>query len=768
MNAVQLDIASIRRARRLVVSIEGMWCAGCAMAVERVIERTPGVSFASTSFAGGSALVRWESEDFDPRAIFERVARLGYRVAPLIEVDQMEQQIDEHSRRVWMRLVVALFFGMWSMLGSIMLYVDPVTAASPEGWWIALGATIAATPVVTYSAWSFYRAGWRTLKAGVPGMDSLISFGVIAATGLSVWQVIRGSADTYIDTATMLVTFLLCGRLIELHARRRNSAAVNALRQAVPETVRRLLKDGSSEEVRAADLGVGEQVLIRAGERIAVDGTVLDGESEVDRALVTGESRPLAISPGAMVEAGSTNLSCQITVRADVAYGDRFVDRIGIRMLELSGAKSTVALQAERFARWLVPSAVVLAALAFFYGFGSTGDTTEATLRALSVLVAACPCAVGLALPLAYATATGTAARQGIMFRDPASMEALAGAREVLFDKTGTLTSGELQVVDILSDRVSRQRLLHLAWQAEAGVAHPIADAISRAAAKTLVAGGGSNEGHTTRHARGSVWQSADRSETIHVGAIDWLREQYVDAPAERSGVAPGTTAVGLARNGEWLGMILLRDTIRPEAASAAETLRAAGLKLALATGDHADAAARVAAAVGVTPDQVHASCLPEDKVTLVSGGEKPVVFVGDGVNDALALAAADCGIAVQGASAPAVATAGVVIAGGGFAGVTTAWQLARRTLRIVRQNLAFSVIYNVAILTFAASGAIPPVAAAIAMLASSLSVVANSARLAFSPRESQMPPVAAREELSVPDAAEAGLPNRAAGCWRG
>ncbi|WP_152208169.1 heavy metal translocating P-type ATPase [Marinobacter changyiensis] len=728
-----LDLASIRRAQRLVVSIEGMWCAGCAMAVERIIARTPGVTFASTSFTGGSALVRWEREDFDPREIFERVAKLGYRVAPLIEVDEMEQRIDEHARKVWVRLAVALFFGMWSMLGSIMLYVDPVIAGSAAGGWIALGAVVAALPVLTYSAWSFYHAGWRTLRAGVPGMDALISFGVLAATGLSVWQLSRGSTDIYIDTATMLVTFLLCGRLIELHARRRNSAAVSALRQAVPETARRLQADGSSEEVRAADLNPGDRVLIRAGERIAVDGVVLDGESEIDRALVTGQSRPLPIVPGATVEAGSINLSCQLTVRVNVAYGGRLIDRIGVRMLELSGAKSTVALQAERFARWVLPTALLLAIAAFAYGYGTTGDVSDAALRALSVLVAACPCAVGLALPLAYATATGTAARQGIMFRDPASLEALAGAREFLFDKTGTLTSGELQVVDIVSDRASRQRILQLAAQAETGIAHPIADAISHAAEdeNAAVAANTQHEeaGHTHRHARGSVWQDANGAHTIMIGAPNWLREQGVGIPAESRASLLGTTRVDLAHNGSWLGPILLRDTLRPEARRAIETLRDAGLTLALATGDQLDAATAFASAVGLDPERVHAGCLPEDKVVHLGKAGKPVVFVGDGVNDALALAA-DCGVAVQGASAPAVATAGVVIASGGVSGVICAWRLSRRTLGIVRQNLAFSIVYNVAILTFAATGTIPPTAAALAMLASSLSVVANSARL--------------------------------------
>jgi len=733
----ELDLASVRRARRLVVSIEGMWCAGCAMAVERIIARIPGVTFASTSFAGGSALVRWNSDEFDPAAIVEQVARLGYRVVPLIEVDEMERRIDDHARAVWLRLAVALFFGMWSMLGSVMLYMDPVMAATPAGWWVALGAVLASAPVVSYAAWSFYRAGWRTLRAGVPGMDALISLGVIAASGLSVWQLARGSAAVYIDTATMLVTFLLCGRLIELYARRRNSAAVSALRQAVPETARRLLADGSSQEVPASELRVGEQVLIRAGERIAVDGTVLSGESEVDRALVTGESLPVPAIPGSRLEAGSTNLSSQLTVRVDVPHGERFIDRIGVRMLELSGAKSTVALQAERFARLLVPTALLLAGLAFAYGYATTGDATAAILRALSVLVAACPCAVGLALPLAYATATATAARQGILFRDPASMEALAGAREILFDKTGTLTTGELKVVEIITHGASREAVLQLAALAEAGIAHPIAKAIERAAQrKAGLQAVLSTPGQATRHPRGSLWQDADGNNTILIGAASWLREQGIPLPVQEQVDAPGSTRVELAFNGEWLGALLLRDTLRVDASRALNTLNQAGLALAMVTGDRAEAAITVAATVGLQPLQLHAGCLPEDKVTRVAAAAKPVVFVGDGVNDALALAAADCGIAVQGASAPAVATAGVVIASGGLSGVVNAWRMARRTLRIVHQNLVFSVVYNIAILAWAASGAIPPIAAAGAMLASSLSVVINAARLARPPAQ--------------------------------
>lgn len=703
-----------------------MWCAGCALAVERAIAQIPGVSFASTSFAGGSALVRWDDVAFDPLRVIERVARLGYKVTPLVEADEVERRIDAQVRTVWLRLAVALFFGMWSMAGSLVLYLEPQVAGSAAGFWMALGAVLAAAPVVTYAAWPFYRMAWRTARAGLPGMDALISVGVLASTALSLWKLGQGSSEVYIDTATMLVTFLLIGRLIELHARRRSSAAVAALRQAVPETAIRLRADGAADEVRAAQLLVGDRVLVRAGERITVDGKVITGDSDVDRALVTGEALPVAVAPGTTVEAGSVNLSCRIVVEVTAPYGERFIDRVGLRMLELSGTKSQAALQAERFARCLIPAALGFSVLAFGWGFIETGALDQALLRALSVLVAACPCAVGLALPLAYATATATAARQGVLFRDPAAMEALAGARSVLFDKTGTLTAGELELVEIIGGR--QGELLRWAAQAEAGIVHPMARAIHSAAQAARISAPPS-ESAPQRFGRGTLWRDPDDGVITLVGSATFLQEQGVIVPASAP-LADGATRVEVARGGSWAGALILRDRLRLDAAQAIATLRRAGLETRLVTGDRCETAEAVASAIGLMRDQVHAACLPEDKVAALHAAPGPTVFVGDGVNDSLALAAADCGIAVQDASAVAVASAGVVITQGGLEAVVLAWSRSRRTLRIVRQNLVFSIVYNAGVLLFAAGGIIPPVAAAIAMLCSSLSVVVNSARL--------------------------------------
>ncbi|WP_187271592.1 heavy metal translocating P-type ATPase [Massilia arenae] len=721
-----IDRDALRRAGRMVVSIEGMWCASCALAVERTIARSPGVTAASTSFAGGSALVRWDPDRIDLDELFTRVERLGYGIVPLVESQEMERQIDAQARAVWMRLAVAGFFGMWSMLGSVALYLDAGLAASQAGWWIALASCLAALPVVTWSALAFYRAGWRTLRAGVPGMDALVSTGVLASCLLSGWSLLRGSADVYADTATMLVSFLLCGRLIELHARRRNSVAVNALRQAVPETVRRIGVNGVPVEEPANRVGPGDLVLVHAGERVAVDGTVVEGEGEVDAAIVSGESAPLPVALGDRIVAGSINLSSRLVLRVDQAWGQRFIDRIGVRMLELLGTKSAAAMQAERFARWLVPAALVLAAASFTVSWAGGGDPVQAALRALSVLVAACPCAVGLALPLAYAASTASAARQGILLRDPASLEALANAREILFDKTGTLTEGMLEVREVLgSQHAAPAEVLGLAARAEADIAHPVARAIRSAAEAAGAASCG--DGLVQRHPRGCTWRSPDGQDMLLVGSAGFVEEQGVSLPP---GAPADCTRVEVVRNGKWIGAILLQDRIREDAARALRSFAEAGIRTRLVTGDSAAAAAPVAEAVGLGPDQVHAHCLPEDKVKVLERAGKPAVFVGDGVNDALALAAAECGVAVQGATPAAVATAGVVIASGGVEQVAAAWRHARRTVGVVRQNLAFSMVYNVAVLALASSGMVTPVAAAGAMLASSLSVMLNSGRL--------------------------------------
>ena len=480
--------------------------------------------------------------------------------------------------------------------------------------------------------------------------------------------------------------------------------------------------------MRASEVQPGDLVLVHAGEGITVDGVVEEGESEVDMAIVNGESAPSFVGPGSRVVAGAVNLSCRIAVRVEQPYGRRFIDRIGVRMLELFGARSAAASQAERFARWLLPAALALAIASFAAGFLAHGDATTAALRALSVLVAACPCAVGLALPLAYATSAASAARHGILFRDPASLEALANAREILFDKTGTLTEGRLALAGtIAAPGVAESEVLSWAAQAERGIAHPVARAILESAAS--LAGAQTAAGTAQRYGQGSRWQSIDGKSTVLAGNAGFLASHGVVLPHSQE--ATGDTRIEVARNGIWIGALLLQDAVRSDARDALAAFSEKDITLRMVTGDSLDAAVRIASAIGLPRAQVLAACTAERKADIVEAAGRPAVFVGDGINDALALAGADCGISVQGASTAAIATAGVVIASGGLYQVVAAWRHARLTVRIVRQNLMFSMVYNVLVLALSTTGTVPPVAAAFAMLGSSLSVILNTRRLA-------------------------------------
>lgn len=699
------------------------------MAVERLMTRAAGIKNASVSFTSGSALLEWDPDKTNLQDVFNRIKKLGYQVSPLIGAEEVEQKLDEQARRVGMRLIIAVFFGMWSMLASLILYVYAPLVYTIEGWWLGIASLVFAAPVLTYSAWDFYRAGWRTARAGVPGMDALISTGVVASTALSVWQLMLGTAHIYIDTATMLVTFLLIGRLIELHARKRNAGALSALRQAVPEMVRVRHDNGSEEEIPVEQVATGAVAIVHAGERIPVDGNIIEGHSQCDNAILTGEAQPVHVAPGSTVLAGGVNLDSQLSIRITVAGNARQLDKLGLKMLEIYGAKSSSAVLAEKFSRALVPVAIVLSVLAFALGLWQGETVVDAVMRAVSVLVAACPCAVGLALPLAYAAASGQAARAGILLRDPASLEALANANSILFDKTGTLTVGKPRVVDILAKDGNTDNILSLAASAEAGIAHPLAQAIVLAAKDRQIDLIGTMNATGVRHPQGVAWRD-DQTGDVLVGAATWLQAQQITIPDTFIQQRPGTTRIEVAHQQQWIGALFLRDVRRDDSTTAITGLKQRGLSLALVTGDAQEAAATVATELGIDSTQLHAACLPQDKVTVISQAQNPVVFVGDGINDMLALAAADCGIAVQGASTAAVASAGIVISKGGLMQVIYARELAQRTLRITRQNLALSFGYNAIVLLMAVNGMIPPVAAAIAMSVSSISVALNALRL--------------------------------------
>jgi len=531
----------------------------------------------------------------------------------------------------------------------------------------------------------------------------------------------------------MLITFLLAGRMIEIHARKHNLVAIGALRRLMPEVARVIQQSGIKETVALESVRPGTLVYVQAGERIPIDGLIETGASQIDASLLTGESLPQRRETGERVQAGMVNLMSPLTLRAEQTLGERQVDKLGLRMLELFGAKSSMSKLAEQFARWLLPIACAVSLLALIRHLWMGMAADAAVLASLSILVAACPCAIGLALPLAFSAGSTRASHGGILFRDPASVEALARVRTFAFDKTGTLTTGDLTVARITSKRLPNKELLGVVANAEAGIAHPVADAIVSHAYALGIANV-TPASNVERHAAGVVYTAPDGERWL-IGAADWLAQEDVrgiekhDAhPESKTSSAPSAT-VHVARNGCWEGRIELEDSIRKDSLDALRALRSEGCRTLLITGDHRIAAEWVGGKLAFDPEHIHAACGPDEKVRVLQAHGASTAFVGDGINDTLVLAAADCGVAINGANAVAVTASGVVITRGGIAQVTLARSLAKRIIRRIRQNLFFSVIYNVTIVGLFLHIGVTPAAAAVAMLLSSMTVLANSAR---------------------------------------
>lgn len=730
-----MDLEAVRAAGRMVFAVNGLWCTSCAMALQRVLVKVPGVTSATVNFTSGSALVTWRPDDVDFSALQSRALKLGYALAPLASGDG--DSLARQAQRIRTQLVVAVVFGMWSMLGSWVLYLNAgqLGESALTVGWLAL---LTGVPVVLYSGTDFYRAAWRTLRSGVAGIDALVTVGVWGSIVVSLWHLRMDSVEIYIDAATMLICFLLAGRLFEVHARQESHAALDALRRLAPEVATRAATADCNEcEVMLDQIRPGELILVRANERVPIDGTITAGSSALDCALLTGESMPVPANPGDAILAGSINLSSHLTVRVEAAAGARRIDLLGLRMLELFGARSSLSQTAERFVRVLLPTVFLVAVAAFlrYLWIGLPAD--RAALEALAILVAACPCAVGLAMPLAYILASQRAADIGVLFRDPVSMEGLARAKIMAFDKTGTLTSGALSVADVeCTGEYSSIQIIALAAEAETTVNHPIANAL-RAHAVWAPPPCGPFRNHTAYPQGVAMTDNAGRH--IRVGARAWLDASGVQGLLPD---APGLVHVSIDER--CIGTIRMTDTLRADSRAALHTLKQQGCSLWLITGDTAAATQSLVDEVGPVFEQIHSGASPEAKVELVAHETRPLAFVGDGANDGLVLAKAASGIAIPGASTVAAAAAGVVIMQGGLSQLVATRWIARRAMRVAKQNLFFSIFYNIAVVIGFFGVGVTPFAAAIAMLLSSASVFLNTSRIALRspPSPAHSPPL--------------------------
>jgi Cu+-exporting ATPase len=615
--------------------------------------------------------------------------------------------------------------------------------------------------VVVYGGAPFHRAAWANLRHGAATMDTLISLGTLAAFGWSVWALFLGSAGEpgmrhgftlaidraaggagaiYLEAATGVTLFLLAGRYFEARAKRRAGAALRALLELGARDVA-VLRDGAEVRVPVEALGVGDRFVVRPGEKVATDGEISDGAGAVDTSMITGEPVPAEVGPGDAVVGGCVNSGGRLVVRATRVGADTQLAQMARLVEEAQTGKAPVQRLADRIASVFVPAVLVLAALTFGFWLGAGAGAGTAGTAAVAVLIIACPCALGLATPTALLVGTGRGAQLGILIKGPEVLESTRRVDTVVLDKTGTVTTGRMALVDVVPGAgVDRAEALRLAGALEAASEHPIARAVAEAAGR---AGGPLPRVDGFASADGLGVSGTVAGHTVTVGRERLLAERGLDLPddlaaARAEAEAAGRTAVLAGWDGAVRAVLVVADEVRPTSAEAVARLRRLGLAPVLLTGDNAAAAAAVAAEVGV--DEVVADVLPADKVDVVKRLQargRVVAMVGDGVNDAAALATADLGLAMGTGTDVAIQAADLTLVRGDLLAAPDAIRLSRATLRTIRGNLFWAFAYNVAALPLAMAGLLNPMIAGAAMALSSVFVVANSLRLRrFAPAE--------------------------------
>ncbi|WP_456505921.1 heavy metal translocating P-type ATPase [Arthrobacter sp. UYCu723] len=753
-----------------------MTCASCVSRVERKLGKLDGVE-ASVNLPLESAHVTVPAGVTDEQ-VTATVAAAGYKAtvrpsrnpAPVTEPGETRTSAGASSAsstgadhlahggtaaRLRPRLIVAAVLTIPVLLMSMF----PAFQFANWGW--AAGAL--ALPVVSWAAWPFHRAAAVNARHFASTMDTLVSIGVTAAYIFSAWQLLAdprmtdhlpriasmemGSGGLYFEVASVVTTFLLLGRYLEANAKSKAGDALKALLNlgAKDATV---LRDGSEHKIPADQLEVGDVIVVRPGEKIATDGVVVDGSSAVDASLVTGESVPVEVGPDSLVTGATINTSGRILVRATRVGSETTLAQMGRLVSQAQTGKAPIARLADRISSVFVPVVLAIAAITFAAWLLSAGPAiSDAELRAaftaaVAVLVIACPCALGLATPVGLLTGTGRGAQLGILIKGPQVLEDTRTVDTIVLDKTGTVTTGRLAVDRTRSfSPFSQADVLRLAGAVEAASEHPIARAIAAAA---LSAERQNDDGGRLpavvgfQSAPGGGVQGTVNGRLITAGRTGWLQENGVTiTPGQqdllREAEEAGATAIWLAVDGEAAGIISLRDTLRRGSAAAIARLRELGLRPILLTGDNAAVAAQVAAAVGISPEDVFAGVLPEGKVEAVrklQAGGATVAMAGDGVNDAAALAQADLGIAMGSGTDVAIEAADLTVMGNELGQVAQAIELSRRTLATIKTNLFWAFFYNAVGIPVAALGLLNPMIAGAAMAASSVLVVANSLRL--------------------------------------
>ena len=706
--------------RELSLQIEGMHCAACAWLIENSIGQLEGISEIHVNASSARAEARFDPARIAFSRVLERIHTLGYQPQPLSFAAGGPGWMSER-RAALKRLAVAGFGMMQVMTYAVSLYAGGMDGIAPDlAQLLRFVSLLVATPVVLYAAQPFFTAAWRGLRMGTLGMDLPVALSIGAAYGWSVWATWRGQGAVYFDSAVMFTFFLLLGRYIEMSMRHGFGLHHDAIARLLPDSVTRI-SGLRAERVIPDELCAGDRVRILPGERIAADGEILSGQTEIDESMLTGESMPQPRARGDAVIAGTLNLSGAVEVKVTRVGQDSTLAAVS-RLLERARAsRPRIADVADRVAAWFVGGVLLLALLVAIYWLHA--DAARAFPTVLAVLVVTCPCALSLATPAALAAATTRLASVGLLVTRGRALQALARADRIVFDKTGTLTRGQPRVgeVRLLSARANREQCMAAAAALERHSEHPISRAFDDAGAG-VVTDVRSSPGRGIEGRVGEVIYRIGRGD--YVGEIHASRCAAPTAAGDRSSVFLGDTVGPLAE-------FVLEDGLRDDALAAVEGLRALGLEPSIASGDRTRVVAEAARQLGVAP--ACGDLRAGDKLAFVRSLQSQghvVAMIGDGVNDAPVLAGADVSVAVGGGTDLAKVSADVVLLGEALAPLCVGVETARRCMHVVRQNIAWAVVYNAVAVPLAASGWLQPWMAAIGMSASSLLVVLNAARL--------------------------------------
>jgi Cu+-exporting ATPase len=726
--------------------ITGMTCASCANRIERKLNKLDGVT-ASVNYATEKATVAFDAAAVDTAQLIATVQAAGYDATlPATaggERDDDAGDAPDETAPLRRRLLVS------AVLSLPVLLLSMIPPLQFDNWqWLALQL---ATPVVVWGAWPFHRAAWVNLRHGAATMDTLISLGVVAAFTWSMYALFLGDAgmtgmtmrlsfsasggdELYLETASVVTTFLLAGRYFEARSKRRAGAALKALLELGAKDVAVLDADGAERRIPVQQLAVGDRFVVRPGEKIATDGIVEEGRSAVDQSLLTGESVPVEKGPGDEVAGAGVNAGGRMIVRATRVGADTALAQIAQLVTAAQTGKAPVQRLADRISGLFVPVVIGLAIATLGFWLGAGEDPAFAFTAAVAVLIIACPCALGLATPTALLVGTGRGAQLGLLIKGPEVLESTRKVDTIVLDKTGTVTTGRMSLVGVTTaSDVPEGVALLLAGALEDASEHPIAQAIARGARERferLPA----VEHFVNREGLGV--EGVVDGHGVQVGRPSLMAEWSLAIPAEldaarRAAEALGRTAVLAAWDGEVRAVLAVADTVKPTSAEAIDRLKRLGLRPVLLTGDNETTARAVAAEVGIA--DVVAEVLPADKAAVIRSLQEQghvVAMVGDGVNDAPALAQADLGLAIGTGTDVAIEASDLTLISGDLRSAADAIRLSRATLRTIRQNLGWAFGYNVAALPLAAAGLLNPLIAGAAMALSSVSVVLNALRL--------------------------------------